>query len=40
MEIFIPPDILVNPTVKDVINNTDRKMEVVKEMILKNKSLN
>ncbi len=35
------PDILVNPTVKDVRSNVDRKMEVVKEMILlKNKETN
>ncbi|MBA2562380.1 MAG: peptidase S41 [Chitinophagaceae bacterium] len=31
------PDVLVNPTVQDVRNNFDRKIEVVKEMILKNK---
>jgi len=36
----IPPDILVNPTVKDILSNTDSKMEVVKEMILKNKNNN
>ncbi|MEO6452422.1 MAG: S41 family peptidase, partial [Ginsengibacter sp.] len=29
------PDIFVNTTIKDVLNNTDRKKEVVKEMILK-----
>jgi C-terminal processing protease CtpA/Prc len=35
------PDVLVNPTVKDVRSNVDRKMEVVKEMILlKNKETN
>jgi C-terminal processing protease CtpA/Prc len=28
------PDILVNPTAKYVLNNTDRKMEVVKQLIL------
>jgi hypothetical protein len=31
------PDVIVNPTVHDVRNNIDRKIEVVKEMILKNK---
>ena len=36
----ILPDIVVNPTVEDVRNNIDRKMEVVKEMILKNKNDN
>lgn len=30
----VPPDILVNPTLKDVRENIDRKTEVVKEMIL------
>ncbi|MEP6596699.1 MAG: S41 family peptidase [Ginsengibacter sp.] len=32
----ILPDIPVNPTVEDVRNNIDRKMEVVKELIIKN----
>jgi hypothetical protein len=27
------PDVEVEPTINDVINNVDRKMEVVKELI-------
>ena len=34
----ILPDILVNPTLHDIRSNIDRKMEVVKELILKNKT--
>jgi len=34
------PDILVNPTTEDVRNNIDRKMKIVKEMILNNKADN